>query len=149
MPNRYVSNAENWPPHQVAQLTELWHAKTAAGAPLYSTREIGILMRMNKNRVIGKAHRLGLPARPTPIRPASNRRPRPTNPAIVVYRPPPPVLTPPDPEPRMPRRRRPCAWPIGEPGKPGFHFCGEQVVELGQSYCGSHMAIAFPKRFRS
>jgi GcrA cell cycle regulator len=29
-----------------------------------------------------------------------------------------------------------CRWPVGEPGSPGFAFCGEPKV-LGQSYCST------------
>jgi len=35
-----------------------------------------------------------------------------------------------------------CRWPIGDPGKPGFGFCGEPKV-LGISYCAPHAARAF------
>ncbi|MEQ3744635.1 MAG: GcrA family cell cycle regulator [Henriciella sp.] len=30
-----------------------------------------------------------------------------------------------------------CKWPIGEPGKKGFHFCGERSLE-GSPYCSDH-----------
>lgn len=30
-----------------------------------------------------------------------------------------------------------CKWPIGEPGKKGFHFCGERKQE-GSPYCSHH-----------
>lgn len=35
-----------------------------------------------------------------------------------------------------------CRWPIGEPGKPGFGFCGCQRVD-GMSYCEHHARIAY------
>lgn len=33
-----------------------------------------------------------------------------------------------------------CRWPVGEPGSPGFFFCGapEADVHRGRSYCPSH-----------
>ncbi|MEO0607617.1 MAG: GcrA family cell cycle regulator [Pseudomonadota bacterium] len=30
-----------------------------------------------------------------------------------------------------------CKWPIGEPGQPGFHFCGKTSDE-GSPYCDQH-----------
>ncbi|MEM7329557.1 MAG: GcrA family cell cycle regulator [Pseudomonadota bacterium] len=30
-----------------------------------------------------------------------------------------------------------CKWPIGEPGKAGFHFCGKPSVD-GSPYCEGH-----------
>jgi len=50
-----------WTSALVAQLHALW-------AEGLSTIEIGRRLGMSKNAVIGKAHRLGLPARPSPIR---------------------------------------------------------------------------------
>lgn len=44
-------------------LSKLWHEGI-------STAEIGRRLKISKNAVIGKAHRWGLPARPSPIRPA-------------------------------------------------------------------------------
>lgn len=32
---------------------------------------------------------------------------------------------------------RACRWPCGEPGKPGFGFCGLTQIE-GSSYCNEH-----------
>lgn len=32
---------------------------------------------------------------------------------------------------------RTCRWPIGEPGDPGFHFCGHSPFE-GSPYCAAH-----------
>lgn len=30
-----------------------------------------------------------------------------------------------------------CKWPIGEPGKSGFHFCGKPSLE-SSPYCNHH-----------
>ncbi len=40
------------------------------------------------------------------------------------------------------QRATPCCWPIGEPGKPSFHFCNSEAVS-GKPYCESHAAIAY------
>lgn len=34
-----------------------------------------------------------------------------------------------------------CKWPIGEPGKAGFHFCGKPS-EDGAPYCQAHQQKA-------
>lgn len=49
-----------WNPEQVAELRRLWDEGL-------STRLIGLRMGVTKNAVIGKANRLGLSPRPTPI----------------------------------------------------------------------------------
>jgi len=37
-----------------------------------------------------------------------------------------------------------CKWPIGDPGLPGFHFCGRRSGE-GVPYCEHHCRIAYPE----
>jgi hypothetical protein len=57
----------HWPDEVEARLIELWYF-----VPQLSTKEIGIRLGFGpdgKNRVIGKAHRLKLERRPSPIRP--------------------------------------------------------------------------------
>src|SRR3546814_5339732 len=51
----------SWTPELVSSLQSLWNE----GLP---TTEIGRRLGMSKNAVIGKAHRLGLSGRPSPIR---------------------------------------------------------------------------------
>jgi hypothetical protein len=38
-----------------------------------------------------------------------------------------------------------CRWPHGDPGRPGFGFCGELVVAAG-SYCPKHCRTAYIAR---
>jgi len=35
-----------------------------------------------------------------------------------------------------------CKWPIGDPAKEDFHFCG-QAAGTGKSYCTYHARLAF------
>lgn len=49
-----------WTDERITELTELWEANTP-------TNEIARIMGLTKNQVIGKAHRLELPGRPSPI----------------------------------------------------------------------------------
>jgi GcrA cell cycle regulator len=50
-----------WSDEVITQLRALW-------AEGYSTAEIGRRLGVTKNAIVGKAHRLDLPARPSPIR---------------------------------------------------------------------------------
>ncbi|NHN87369.1 GcrA family cell cycle regulator [Acetobacter conturbans] len=45
-------------------------------------------------------------------------------------------------EPR--RRSASCCWPLGDPGMPGFHFCGATPLP-GKPYCAEHAALAYVK----
>jgi len=60
-----------WTEAQIADLKRLWTAG-------HSTSQIGAVLGVSKNAVIGKAHRIKLPARPSPIRHSSApKKPKP------------------------------------------------------------------------
>lgn len=99
-----------WTPERVDLLTRLW----SSGLP---TAQIGKELGITKNAVVGKAHRMGLPERVSPI------AKKPT--AKVVE------LT-----------AHSCRWPEGHPGETGFHFCGKPIIP-GKPYCGEHAARAY------
>jgi GcrA cell cycle regulator len=147
-----------WTEETIARLRELW-------AEGHSTAEIGRRMGITKNAVVGKAHRLNLPARPSPIlrdrAPAPPRRPlvrRATGPtlpplaAVATATLPRPAAAEPQPEPPKPQPVRPvtahtlrpqtCCWPLGEPGTRTFHFCNAEALP-GKPYCAAHAAIAY------
>jgi hypothetical protein len=42
----------------------------------------------------------------------------------------------------LPEPKR-CMWPHGDPGSPGFHFCGATTAGLGDAYCLDHRAVAY------
>jgi hypothetical protein len=42
------------------------------------------------------------------------------------------------------REGRTCSWPIGDPSKSDFHFCGAKR-DAGQSYCAEHITLAYQK----
>lgn len=222
-----------WTDETIARLRDLWSQGL-------STAEIGRQLSITKNAVVGKAHRLGLPPRPSPIRnrkvkdgetgaaeatprrkspsrakaaepaasdlfadkdaapasavssdadkmaekspapvrkapaaapeaakpvpqPAAAARPVPAaaKEAAAPRREPAPAPKPeprvaPAPRPAMPprfstagidrptRRGPSCCWPIGDPGTPGFHFCGATPLS-GKPYCAEHAAIAYVK----
>ena len=76
-----------WDEEKIALLRALW-------AEGHSTAEIGRRMNVSKNAVVGKAHRLNLPARPSPIRrDGVTGTPRPAAPRRVVGPTLPPLAT--------------------------------------------------------
>jgi GcrA cell cycle regulator len=150
----------DWNEETIARLRALWNEG-------HSTAEIGRRLGITKNAVVGKAHRLNLPARPSPIRRSSGegRPPRRSVPrrvsgptlatlatlAPVARAPSGPAADAPKAQPllravaALPRtstRLSACCWPIGEPGTPSFHFCGDSAV-TGKPYCAEHASIAY------
>lgn len=150
-----------WNEETIGRLRGLW-------AEGHSTAEIGRRLGVSKNAVVGKAHRLDLPARPSPIRRdggsgrARSAAPRrvagPTLPPLSSTRAPMDGLTPPPapsapvqvhaPAPRVqavPRaygRVISCCWPIGEPGASSFRFCDSESTP-GKPYCAEHASLAY------
>jgi len=94
-----------------ARLARLWDkGKTA--------RQIGEILGCTRNMVIGRAHRMGLDARPSPIIRGEIK-----NPFI--------------PEGFQERQERVCEWPEGHPGTPSYSECGKP--RHGHApYCKEH-----------
>jgi GcrA cell cycle regulator len=152
-----------WTDETIQRLRLLWNDGL-------STAEIGRRLGISKNAVVGKAHRLDLPARPSPIRRdgAAPRARRPSVPRVAGPTLPPlastgtvpmPAAAPlravaaprPTPVPRLqPVAPRPygrvvtCCWPLGEPGSRDFRFCDDPSVP-GKPYCEEHAQIAYVK----
>ncbi len=208
----------SWTDERIDQLKRMWERGMTASQ---IAEELG---GVSRNAVIGKAHRLGLQARPSPVKatdtspkpaaaaprkaaapksppPASEppraARPQPAPQAAAPVEPKPapaaqPVAAAPQPAsdapppprivsvgpggflrqgpgemqqpipPAPPRRLVPakpspeiadktslldlnekiCKWPLGHPGEPDFHFCGEKV-NPGFPYCVEHCGRAY------
>lgn len=207
----------SWTDERIEKLTKMWEGGATASQ---IAEELG---GVSRNAVIGKAHRLGLKARPSPVkanekpaRPAAPKKAKPpaepaptpraaepaevpaprvpTSPPASAPPPPPratesaqePVAAERPPQPRIvsvgpggflrqgpgdqqqpippapPRRLVPakpspeiadktslldlndriCRWPMGHPGEPDFHFCGEKV-NPGFPYCVEHCGRAY------
>ncbi len=124
-----------------------------------SLRAIGEIMHRSKSSIIGAAHRANIAVRENPRRKKPGARPAPKRIARAarnVRRPgepssPSPAPLSPAPPPTVPARRpgaypadlsSACQWPIGEPGRPGFHFCGDPWVP-GRPYCEDHCQFAY------
>lgn len=198
----------SWTEERIATLTKLWEGGATASQ---IADELG---GVSRNAVIGKAHRLGLKSRPSPVKanekkaekkkavaPAKKAEPRPKPKALATKAEAAPAPKPaarPIPEnsqpipnrqealpkihsvgpggfvrqgpgdqqapipPAPPRRLVPakpspdiadktslldlsdrvCRWPMGHPGEPDFHFCGEKV-NPGFPYCVEHCGRAY------
>ena len=203
----------SWTDERIEQLRSMWEKGLTASQ---IADELG---GVSRNAVIGKAHRLGLKSRPSPVkatdkpakpakapaapkpaapapapRAAAPAAPRPAAPAAPKSEPKPAAAapaaggdTPPKsdaprivsigpggfirqgpgdqqaPIPPAPPRRlvpakpspeiadktslldlndRICRWPMGHPGEPDFHFCG-QAVNPGFPYCVEHCGRAY------
>jgi GcrA cell cycle regulator len=208
----------SWTDERIDRLKELWSKGMTAS---HIADELG---GVSRNAVIGKAHRLGLQSRPSPVK-ANEPAPRPKAKAKAAAPAPSPApkaadeapppfdeddeseldaaatdaedapATPAEPQtivrsigpggfvrqgpsdqqapipPAPPRRLVPakpspeiadktslldlnekiCKWPIGHPGEPDFHFCGNPA-NPGFPYCVAHCGVAYqaqlPRRDR-
>ncbi len=199
----------SWTDERIEKLTKMWESGSTASQ---IAEELG---GVSRNAVIGKAHRLGLKARPSPVKekaPAKAKpKPAPKKPETVEAKAEPARVTPapaPTPAPRpapaaaAPEQQRPaqpsgnqprivsvgpggflrqgpgdqqspippapprrlvpakpspeiadktslldlndriCRWPMGHPGEPDFHFCGDKV-NPGFPYCVEHCGRAY------
>jgi hypothetical protein len=57
----------------------------------------------------------------------------------------------PGPANKLPRRRvittatlssRTCRWPVGDPARPDFHYCGD-LPTSGRVYCSTHESMSY------
>ena len=196
----------SWTEERIERLKKMWHDGATASQ---IADELG---GVSRNAVIGKAHRLGLEQRPSPVKPGEEKESRKAAPAAkptpkaeapstrsapasatpatptpaqrltpqeLQYRSigpggfirqgpgeqqapippaPPRRLVPAKPSPEVADKTslldlndRICKWPIGHPGEPDFHFCGEQA-NPGFPYCVQHCGVAYqaqlPRRDR-
>ena len=201
----------SWTEERIERLKKMWHDGATASQ---IADELG---GVSRNAVIGKAHRLGLEARPSPVKPgeekekqaagssgpearagrapgAQARRGRSRTrcsraacgpDSVSVRRPtlqyrsigpggfvrqgpgdqqapippaPPRRLVPAKPSPEVADKTslldlndRICKWPMGHPGEPDFHFCGN-AANPGFPYCVEHCGVAYqaqlPRRDR-
>lgn len=143
-----------WTEERTALLKTLWlQGQTASQI---AERLGGV----TRNAVIGKAHRLGLSSRPSPIRQRPTHRTAPQHgPAVSAPRPQaaepakPPVAAAPVPQMASAPARtakaapgsRACMWPVGDPKQPGFHFCGAPA-EPSRPYCTEHCSVAYHRK---
>ena len=124
-----TDTANVWTNERLEKLKELWTQGL-------SISQIGETLGVSRNAIAGKAHRMGLPKRPSPI-----SRPKVEKPKVVKSE----VIE------NLPLRlelrqlewsRSKCCWPTGDPKKNGFVFCGDAIVP-GKPYCLTHCREAY------
>jgi GcrA cell cycle regulator len=160
-----IDAGATWTDERVELLKKLW----ADG--LSASQIAGELGNVTRNAVIGKVHRLGLsgrakdkPASAAPQRPRKTVR-APSAPAPIAPQPHINVVSAPIPlQPVMEEsevlaeddmavpmservtimdlRESMCRWPMGDPTKPEFRFCGARSI-TGLPYCTHHARIAY------
>ncbi|MEM9750581.1 MAG: GcrA family cell cycle regulator [Pseudomonadota bacterium] len=149
----------SWTEERVDLLKRLWTEGLSA------SQIAGKLGGVTRNAVIGKVHRLGLSGRATPAKPQRGRdagavRAKTASAATAFERRPTRLSAAPRqsaPEPNFippvvldsgerttvaTLKSGMCKWPIGDPAKDDFHFCGQQA-DLGKPYCAYHARLAY------
>ncbi|HLT77918.1 MAG TPA: GcrA family cell cycle regulator [Ferrovibrio sp.] len=146
-----------WTDEKVKALVQLWESGQ-------SITQIGKALGMTRNAVVGKAHRIGLAKRASPImrseKPAQPRQPvqrheathhaAPAAPRTVQVREEQAAapagqqsqLTPAMLAALTPSSGPRCKWPIGDPKTTDFDFCSS-VALPGKPYCAQHCAQAY------
>ena len=126
MENNFV-----WDEDKLNKLRKLWDS----GLPI---TKIGNEIGVSRNAIAGKAHRMGLPKRNSPISKSGDpRKNQKSNnlenskalPLKIMLR-------------DVEWSRNRCCWPIGDPKLPGFSFCGTSIFP-GRPYCEEHSNLAY------
>ena len=126
MENNFV-----WDEDKLNKLKKLWDD----GLPI---TKIGNELGVSRNSIAGKAHRMGLQKRNSPIsksgelRKNQSKKNLETNkdlPLKIMLR-------------NVEWSRNRCCWPIGDPKLPGFAFCGTPITP-GRPYCEEHSNLAY------
>lgn len=160
----------SWTDERIGLLKKMWKEGKSA-AEIAKTLGKGV----TRNAVIGKAHRMGLSGRPSPIKkPApSKKEAAPARKEAVkevkkAAAPPssgktPPALVRETEELKKIEKElvplgggvsllelteRMCKWPIGDPREPDFTFCGRGIRQ-GTPYCPDHASMAYQTSSRS
>lgn len=116
----------NWTEKRIAQLAKLWkEGRTASEI----AKEMG--GGLTRNAVIGKAHRLKLERRPSPIVPFKPAK-------LKAVAPAPPTG---EGRPLIDLEPNDCRWPISE--APNIKFCGAPCEN--KPYCNKHRLILTSK----
>ena len=120
-----------WDEEKLQKLKSLWDE----GLPI---TKIGLELGVSRNSIAGKAHRLGLPKRNSPISKSgeprkqqviSNNETNKELPLKILLR-------------KVEWSRNRCCWPEGDPKLTGFSFCGTVIVP-GRPYCEEHSNLAY------
>ena len=119
-----------WNDTKLKELEDLWKQ----GHPI---SKIGEILGVSRNSVAGKAHRMGLPKRTSPI--SSKKENLSDNKNNEIN------------DKNIPLKiklrdvqwsRTKCCWPKGDPKQNDFRFCGQDIFP-GRPYCDKHSLLAY------
>ena len=144
-----------WTEDKVSRLRELWDE----GLP---TSQIGKILDFTKNAVVGKAHRIALERRPSPIKrnimkPDRKKARAPIMPDLSIS-----LKSDSNFEQKndseknlkeskdryignnliISKKNSGCQWPTGHPNEINFSYCGDEKIE-GKPYCAKHCSKAY------
>ena len=131
MVNKSMKNNNTWDNLKLKKLEDLWKQ----GLPI---SKIGEILGVSRNSVAGKAHRMGLPKRTSPISSTkkenlsdekNNQTSEQDIPLKIKLR-------------GVQWSRVKCCWPEGDPKQKNFKFCGEDIFP-GRPYCDKHSLLAY------
>ena len=131
MVKNIMTNKNTWDDLKLKQLEDLWKQGL-------SISKIGDLIGVSRNSVAGKAHRMGLPKRTSPI--SSDKK---QNSSGIINN----KIT----DKVIPLKiklrgvewsRTKCCWPEGDPKQNNFKFCGQEIFP-GRPYCDKHSLLAY------
>ena len=121
-----MAEETSWTEERLEMLKALWEEGL-------SISQIGERLCVTRNAVAGKAHRLNLRKRQSPIAKKPKKAVEPETPKDLPL--------------RLALRgiqwsRSKCVWPSGDPKTVEFSFCGEAIVP-GKPYCSEHCKLAY------
>lgn len=130
-----------WTDDRVEKLRELWDKGLSASQIAKELAE-GV----TRNAVIGKAHRMGLASRPSPVKSDPAKRAAAAaakkKAAVPKKAPATKVISTDGKVTILDLTESMCKWPIGHPGEPNFRFCGKPS-QPGFPYCAAHCIEAY------
>ena len=130
MVKKNMTSKNIWNDTKLKELEDLWKQ----GHPI---SKIGEILGVSRNSVAGKAHRMGLPKRTSPISSKKENLSDHKNHEIN--------------DKKIPLKiklrgvqwsRTKCCWPEGDPKQNDFRFCGEDIFP-GRPYCDKHSLLAY------
>ena len=126
-----MTSKNTWNDAKLKELEDLWKQ----GHPI---SKIGEILGVSRNSVAGKAHRMGLPKRTSPISSVKKeslsfeKNIETSNinlPLKIKLR-------------SVQWSRTKCCWPEGDPKQNNFKFCGQDIFP-GRPYCDKHSLLAY------
>ncbi len=125
-----MTSNNTWDELKLKKLQDLWKQ----GLPI---SKIGEMLGVSRNSIAGKAHRMGLPKRNSPISlddksSLQKKKDETVNeniPLKIKLR-------------SVQWSRTKCCWPEGDPKQKNFKFCGKDIYP-GRPYCDKHSLLAY------